>query len=85
MRRATLLVVSAALLGCVTGRVRAEAASTLDCPKDQVSVGDERPKGTWLAKGCGRAAVCSLPDVDGAEIQCAGGGPVGAPTNVPEK
>ena len=59
--------------GCVHARVRTEAAPTLDCPETRIAVHEETSPGTYTATGCGRAAVCTLPAVSGAEVQCVGG------------
>jgi hypothetical protein len=63
------------LAGCVTPRVRTEAHLALQCPEAQIQLTAKGP-GTWEAVGCGRLAVCNLPDIDGAEVSCAGGGAI---------
>jgi hypothetical protein len=66
-----VLVLSAA--GCATAKIRAEAASTLSCPEREVGL-EQPERGVWMATGCGRAAICTVPAVEGADVQCSGGG-----------
>ncbi len=65
------LTVGLLMTGCMAHRVRAEAAAHLDCPHVQVVENKEHK--SWVAEGCGRRAICAVPDVKGAEVQCAGG------------
>lgn len=63
-----------ALAGCAAHRVRKEASLTLQC-EESLQVLENRKYASWVAEGCGRQAFCSLPDVEDAEVQCAGGAP----------
>ena len=58
--------------GCASQRVRREASLVLQC-NDSLEVRKNLEHDTWVAEGCGRQAFCSLPEVDKAEVQCAGG------------
>jgi hypothetical protein len=75
MRILFCAVVASSLFACTAGRVRSEASPTLKCSAHRVSVEEKEP-GKWLATGCGRAAICELPEVADAEPQCAGGAPL---------
>ena len=63
--------------GCLSRRVRDEAAATLDCPS-LTDVRHDTENDAWMAEGCGRVAICSNPRDARAEVQCAGGGPAQA-------
>jgi hypothetical protein len=66
-----VLVFSAA--GCATAKIRSEAALTLSCPEGGIKL-EQPERGVWMATGCGRAAICTVPAVEGADVQCSGGG-----------
>lgn len=73
LRTAALsMALIAGLAGCRTARVRAEVSPILRCPESDIRI-EEREPGTFAATGCGRLAICLLPQVDGGELQCAGG------------
>jgi hypothetical protein len=75
LKKVALLAVCTAGLvsGCAARRVREEAKLALGC--SSVKVREVKEYGSWLASGCGLEAVCTLPNVSGAEVQCAGGAP----------
>ncbi len=71
------LTVFVASAGCAAARVRAQAAPTLGCDAEQISLEQrELPKGAWVASGCGRLAICTLHAEPDSEVACAGGAPV---------
>ncbi len=76
----TCLVAAAVVFtsGCAALRVQKEAAVTLEC--ESVSVSENREYKSWVADGCGRRAICALPDVPRAEFTCSGCGPEVAST-----
>lgn len=63
------LVCACAAAGCVSARIRSEAAVVLRCSDWDVSAQQRLPE-TWEAEGCGRFAVCELPKVERAEVVC---------------
>jgi hypothetical protein len=73
MRVWLCVVLAFSVVGCATARVRGEAASVLSCPEGDVTLKEER-RGVWMATGCGRAAICTIPAEEGADVQCGGGG-----------
>jgi hypothetical protein len=72
--RWSLIALLALCSGCLAARIRAEASPTLQCPAAQLDI-HEQHEHSWMVTGCGRAAICSLAEVSGAEVQCAGGAP----------
>ena len=71
--RVWCVVLASSILGCATARVRGEAASLLSCPESDVALKQEQ-RGVWMATGCGRMAICTIPPEEGADVQCGGGG-----------
>jgi hypothetical protein len=72
MKRAMAAVgVAVFASGCAAMKIRDEASTVLSCSKEKIKV-EQKRSDTWLAEGCGRAAICQLPE--GAEVQCVGGG-----------
>ena len=78
MRRVLCAALAFSLFGCVGPPVRREAAQTLRCPEGKVDL-KQRPNGAWQATGCGRMAICVVPEVPGADVQCSGGGETARP------
>ena len=74
-----LVALCASLAGCRAARIRAEASPVLHCPEQEIGL-DERQPGVFTATGCGRLAICHLPEENRAEVTCAGG----AETRKPE-
>jgi hypothetical protein len=77
--RILLLALTTAVVGsgCVHARIVDEVAPTLQCPASQIAVHQGQPlPSSFFVTGCGRAAICTLPKVEGAEVTCVGGGPV---------
>lgn len=66
-----LILLTTVAFGCVSTRVREEAKLTLSCDVVHVEENDEHQ--SWVARGCGREAICEVPDVKDADVQCAGG------------
>jgi hypothetical protein len=73
MRLGWCVVLALSATGCATANIRREAASTLGCPEREVEL-DQPQRGVWMATGCGRAAICTVPAEEGADVQCGGGG-----------
>jgi hypothetical protein len=73
MRVMFCVALALSVSGCATARISHEAAFTLRCPEGRVNL-QQKQEGVWMATGCGRMAICTLPAVSEAEVQCSGGG-----------
>jgi hypothetical protein len=78
VRRTWFVLLAFSIAGCATADIRREAALTLTCPEANVTL-EQPERGVWMATGCGRAAICTVPAVEGADVQCSGGGEALAP------
>ena len=75
--RPTLIFVFAAslLVGCASNsHIRREAKITLEC--GSVDLQRDEAHDVYIADGCGRRAICTLPKVENAEPMCVGGAPI---------